>query len=133
MRFYIASGLQNFENARYAAEKLRGQGFIQTYDWTHNEKTDSMEEIVRRGRLEINGVRDADFVVVLLPGGKGTHTEFGIALGLGKRIYLYSEEELNDPLNTTTFYHVEEVNPYVGDIDGLIEKVIGEERGGIQP
>lgn len=133
MRFYVASGLQNFENARYAAEKLRGQGFIQTYDWTHNEKTDCMEEIAERGRLEINGVRDADFVVVLLPGGKGTHTEFGIALGLGKRIYLYSEEEVNDPLNTTTFYHVEEVNPYVGDIDGLIEKVIREERGGIQP
>ena len=37
---------------------------------------------------EIDAVKAADFVVVLLPGGRGTHTELGAALALDKPVFL---------------------------------------------
>ena len=35
------------------------------------------------------GVAAADFVVVLPLGGRGTHTEMGMAIALGKRVFLW--------------------------------------------
>ncbi|MDQ0160753.1 hypothetical protein [Alkalibacillus salilacus] len=67
---------------------------------------------------------EADFIIVLLPAGKGSHIEFGIALGQGKRIYLYSSDEsVNHFETTSTFYHLSEVEQCVGSIEDLIETV----------
>ncbi len=67
---------------------------------------------------------EADFIIVLLPAGKGSHVEFGIALGQGKRIYLYSQnDEVNKIETTSTFYHLDEVEKFIGTIDGLIAAV----------
>lgn len=38
-----------------------------------------MEELKETGRLEKNAVMEADFIIVLLPAGKGSHIEFGMA------------------------------------------------------
>ncbi|MDY0394932.1 hypothetical protein RWE15_11425 [Virgibacillus halophilus] len=67
---------------------------------------------------------EADFIVVILPGGKGTHIELGIALGLEKRIFLYSpNEEVNNFETISTFYHLTEVEKCFGTLDELLEKV----------
>jgi hypothetical protein len=67
---------------------------------------------------------DADFIIVLLPAGKGSHIEFGIALGQGKRIYLYSaNDDVNNFETTSTFYHLSNVEKCVGTIEELIELV----------
>lgn len=57
--------------------------------------------------LELEGVAKADFVVVLLPGGGGTHLELGFALARGKRVFLHSEDPLIFELGpqTNAFYH----------------------------
>jgi nucleoside 2-deoxyribosyltransferase len=39
---------------------------------------------------ELAGVREADVLIVLLPGGYGTHVEIGAALGLGKPVILHA-------------------------------------------
>lgn len=76
------------------------------------------------GLQEKNAVLDADFLIVLLPAGKGSHIEFGIALGQGKKIYLYSpNDEVNNFETTSTFYHLSDVEKCIGTIDGLIDKV----------
>jgi len=41
----------------------------------------------------------------LLPAGKGSHIELGIAFGRGKKVYLYpAHEEFNNIETTSTFY-----------------------------
>lgn len=124
IKFYIASSFQNKEKVKELSKILKQNGNIHSYDWTQNDRATSIESLHNIGEKEKNGVMDSDFLVVLLPGGKGTHIELGIALGLGKRIYLYSpNDEINDYEKTSTFYHVEGVNQYVGFFDSFIEYV----------
>ena len=56
---------------------------------------------------EAKGVLSAEIVIVLLPGGFGTHAELGIALGSGKRIILHSadNEVFTACEKTCAFYH----------------------------
>jgi len=76
MKFYIASSLKNIENVRQVAESFKARGFQHTYDWTTHWPR------------KISGVLAADVVIVMIPAGKGSHVELGIALGAGKKIYL---------------------------------------------
>ena len=70
---------------------------------------------------------DADFIVVLLPAGKGSHIEFGIALGQNKKIYLYSPDvEVKNFATTSTFYFLPEVEIVIGELDELLENILQE-------
>lgn len=124
-KFYIASGLQNKDMVRFVSQHLKEQGFIHTYDWTQNERVETFEELREIGQKEKNAVLESDFLIVLLPGGKGTHIEFGIALGQGKKIYLYApDNEVDNFEITSTFYHLPEVEKCFGSIEELLEKVL---------
>lgn len=119
--FYVASSFKNIDKVRYVSRELIKKGYIQTYDWTQNERAMTMESLEEIGNLEREAVIEADFIIVLLPAGKGSHIEFGMALALGKRIYLYSpNEEVNNFESTSTFYHLPEVKKCIGTIDDLI-------------
>ena len=100
MRFYVASGLANREQAMDMIRFLSSRGHTPTYDWTEHGDV--------RGQ-GLDRLRDAEFVLVLLPGGQGTHTELGIALATraNKRIMLWSEtgKEFLDNADTCVFYH----------------------------
>ena len=56
---------------------------------------------------ELTGVVSADAVIVLWPGGRGTHVELGAALALGKRVFLMSEvlDHHRATKETCAFYH----------------------------
>ncbi|CAG9607334.1 nucleoside 2-deoxyribosyltransferase [Pseudoneobacillus rhizosphaerae] len=128
MKFYIASGLLNKKIVQIVAAHLKSYGFTHTYDWTQNERADSVEKLQAIGEDERIGVLNADFLIVLLPGGKGTHVELGIALAQHKRVYLYSPtEDINDFSKTSTFYFLEEIIPYIGPLDNFIEMVLENE------
>jgi nucleoside 2-deoxyribosyltransferase len=129
MKFYIASSFDNKEAVRALASFLIKEGFTQTYDWTKNERAVTLEDLARIGEEEKNAVISADFFILLLPGGKGSHVELGIALALGKRIYIYSpEDEVNDFATATTFYHVSNVKRFTGSIEEFVEKLISYEK-----
>lgn len=109
---------------RFVSMRLVENGFVHTYDWTRNDRCSTIEDLKEIGLLEKEAVLDADFVIVLLPAGKGSHIEFGIALGQGKKIYLYSaNDDLNNFETTSTFYHLSGVEKLNGTIDELINKV----------
>lgn len=98
MRFYIASSLDNAEQVKRVRDLLIEAGHVPSYDWT---KHGSVQHggptlIAEVARLEANGVADADFVVGLLPGGRGTHVELGMAIALGKRVFLYGPKQVFD-------------------------------------
>ena len=123
-RFYVASSFKNIDTVRYVSNQLINKGYIQTFDWTKNDKASTIEDLKEIGKKEKNAVMDADFIIVILPAGKGSHIELGIALGQGKRIYLYSpNNEVNDFEKTSTFYQLSEVEKCIGTIEELVEKV----------
>lgn len=130
MKFYVASSFKNKDRVRYVSEQLRNKGYIHTYDWTANERASSLKGLQEIGQKEKEAVMEADVLIVILPAGKGSHIEYGIALGLGKTIVLYSEDEqVNDFETTSTFYHLSEVEKCVGNLDELVASVIARGEG----
>lgn len=129
MKFYIGSGLKNKEAVRTVAGKLKQSGWDHTYDWTQNELVSSLEELRTIGMLEKQAVDAADVVVILLPGGKGTHIELGMAIATKKKIFLHdsSGEAMNVP-TTSTFYHLPEITICTGSLDELITIVLNKNK-----
>lgn len=133
-KFYVASSFKNMDAVHYVTNKLLNMGYLQTYDWTKNaqakeKQTITLKDLMEIGQHEIQAVSDSDFVVILLPGGKGTHVELGIALGQNKKIFLYSEKgSINIAEATCTFYHLSEVEKCFGTLDELIEKIAASEN-----
>ncbi|MDB4278264.1 hypothetical protein N9917_01540 [Deltaproteobacteria bacterium] len=83
-RFYIATTVSNWKNHNTVRDFLISQGHTITYDWTVNTNAGDLRGrpvpfIQEVAEGEANGIRDADFVVALLPGGFGTHAEIGMA------------------------------------------------------
>jgi hypothetical protein len=130
-KFYIASSLDNAGQVRQLAETLKAAGWTHTYDWTvHGSVAGQGEQaFVDTATAEVEGVRWADVVVVLLPGGRGTHVELGIALaeavfgqanGFETRICIYSptpDKDFGTEKTTCAFYH----HPNVQRFDDLDE------------
>ncbi|MED5052862.1 nucleoside 2-deoxyribosyltransferase [Anoxybacillus rupiensis] len=129
MKFYIASSFANKEVVRLCARRLIVNGFTQTYDWTKNERPTAIEQLSQIGQKEVREVMAADFFIMLLPAGKGSHVELGIALASGKRVYMYStDEDIYHSETTATFYHLPEVKKLVGAFDCFWERLIFHEE-----
>lgn len=125
MKFYIASGLENKAAVQYVRDRLIEAGHIHTYDWTKNSRATTEEQLQIIGTAERDAVRESDVVIVLLPGGKGTHTELGIAIGLEKKIYIYANEKLN-PVTATTFYYLDGIQHFYGELEQFIHYILIE-------
>lgn len=110
MKYYIASKLENADQVRRLKAHLDGMGWTHTYDWTvhgsvQRQGHDVIEDVAQK---EVRGVRDADVVIVLLPGGRGTHVELGIGLITAIHVIVYSENaerDFGDGGDTCAFYH----------------------------
>ncbi len=128
MKFYIASKLENYEQVRSLAQLLKNSGWTHTYDWTSHDlvKETDTETLRHIGEKEYNGVMQADIVIVLTPQGRGTHTEFGMAIALNKIIYLCHEDDTYFKCddNTSSFYWLSEVNHLIGNTEYIASELI---------
>lgn len=113
MKFYIATRLENVAAHTRVARQLIAAGHVLTYDWsTHGavfrEGLSRIKEVAHR---EMQGVVQADIIVMLWPGGRGTHVELGLALALGKPVIIVSNEDgHHEPSpDTCAFYHADGV------------------------
>lgn len=89
--YYIASNLENVEQVKAVKAKLDAAGWRHTYDWTvHGSvQRDGITRLHEVSSDESVGVFEADVLVVLLPGGRGTHAELGMMIGkLDTLLYL---------------------------------------------
>ncbi len=105
------------------AAVLKSWGWTHTYDWTvHGCVLGSGKALRGVATKELRGVTDAELFIALLPGGRGTHTELGIALMSGCNVVLHSEDpalfnpELKD---TRSFYWLGEVERICCPIEEL--------------
>lgn len=124
MKFYIGSSFKNIDNVRYLRDKLKEMGLTHTYDWTQNQRALTVNQLREIGQSEKAAVIESDFVVILLPAGKGSHIELGMALGQNKKVYLHSSTgEIENFETTSTFYHLPEVESCKGTLDDLTEVI----------
>jgi hypothetical protein len=94
--YYIATSLLNAKEHNELRNALGLRGHRITFDWTLSGFEDvSIDEnrIAEIARKEIEGVLNADILVVLLPGGIGTHVELGIAIAAKKPIIIAGDEK----------------------------------------
>jgi len=112
LKVYIATSLEAADKHGTVSRMLETMGCTLTYDWTEHGAVHQDAEPEKRMRqvahAELRGVAGADLVVVLLPGGRGTHTEMGAALMANKPVLLHAEDE-DDLLDHTgrpsSFYY----------------------------
>lgn len=128
MKFYIGSSFKNHKLVNLFAEKLKQYGWEHTYNWGNSiQENETEEDLIAYSRHEQKGIFDSDIVIILLPGGRGTHIELGMALAWGKKIYLYSAngEEFKIE-NTVNFYQMPEMMKLTGNVDDVIQRIIKE-------
>lgn len=85
----------------------------------------TIKDLIEYSKLEQQGIIDSDVVIILLPAGRGTHIELGMALALNKKIFLCSEtkEEFNIK-NTVNFYQLPNIVRLVGTADENLKEII---------
>lgn len=113
MRCYVATSLGNAAEAKALADELVKQGHSITYDWTRHGSVQSegLERIREVATLEAQGVFGAEAVIVIMPGGRGTHVELGMAIACamlrGSRVIILSDADhlLDSDKRTCAFYH----------------------------
>lgn len=112
-KFYIATSLARMEEHNVVRDALLAKDWKITYDWTlHGSvKKTSFDRLKDVGGKMAEGIFDADVVIVLLPGGRGTHTELGMAIAKNKRIFVHAETSDYFSLcdKTIAFYHLENI------------------------
>lgn len=113
LRVYVATSLDHAHRAQAVQRALRDRGHEITYDWTTHGSVQGEGDarLCEVAAAELQGVRECDVLVAILPGGRGTHTEIGMALGLGLPIVLLEQEGAYTA--DCAFYHAPNVHRYM--------------------
>ena len=113
LKYYIATSLTRAKHHNSIRDALNPDKFQLTYDWTKhgNIKSTSQDRLNTVAMNESRGILQADIVIVLLPGGFGTHVEIGLGIAANKTVIIHSEDkEVFLPCEKTcAFYHHDQV------------------------
>lgn len=125
-KFYIGTSFKNSDVVNYFSKELEKYGWKHTYNWAENIKErETEEDMIKNSILEENGINESEVVIIILPGGRGTHIELGIAVALNKKIYLCSENKDDFSIeNTVPFYESQKIKKIYGTKDEIIKKII---------
>jgi nucleoside 2-deoxyribosyltransferase len=101
-RFYISTSWLNRDKAQELAEKVELFGGEITFKWWEIEDTEDKDILKEVGLLDLEGVKKAETVIVLLPGREGTHIEIGVSLACNKKTILYNPKGILHPFYLLT-------------------------------
>lgn len=112
---YIAASLADKERANELGTRLEAEGHVLTAPWFRwppvgwggKSGTKGLRE---RGEADLRGVREADLLYVILPGGRGTHVELGLALAWGKQVILWTPEGASEGEYPCVFHYLPSIN-----------------------
>ncbi len=128
--FYIASRLEAAAQVKRMANILVAAEHTHTYDWTaHGSVKHEGEQRIREvAGLEVQGVRDADVVIVILPGGRGTHAELGLAIATYKSVIICAadDEDFQQDERTCAFYWADKVRHVTGGMEDWLPVILWE-------
>ena len=126
MKYYIATKLENHAEHNRVRDALNAAGHECTYDWTSHGPVYArgLAVIEQTAQLEHEGVAEADTLIMLWPGGRGTHVELGMAIALQKRCLIVSdvEDHHGATKETCAFYHHPHVE-MLRTVDELLQAV----------
>src|ERR1700688_3579612 len=105
-RFYIATRKDREAQANTISDALKALGWQRTFIWTAQDVGDK-DQYAMVAQQELDAIRDAEVLIVLLPGGYGTHVEIGAALALGKPVILHAPDRktLDSPYPCPFHHH----------------------------
>ena len=123
-KFYIATALANTLKYEAVRAWLQASGHYLTFDWMEAGAVDpTVKAMAKRSSDDLCGVRKADCVIVILPGGYGTHVELGHALAApNTKVIIWAEGGLavqHTGLYPCVFHCDKDAALAEGDIDGL--------------
>lgn len=100
MKVYVATAVENKAMAVEVMKEVEARSHEITYNWTTHGRVYNEDELEPIAIEEVEGVKAADVLIVLLPGGWGTHCELGISLGLDRPIlaFAYAENAWTQPI-----------------------------------
>lgn len=85
---------------------------------------ETIEDMIKFSKLERQAINDSDIVIIILPAGRGTHIELGMALAFNKKVVLYSIDGKEfDVENTVNFYQLPEIDKIVGSVEDLVNEL----------
>lgn len=115
-KFYIGSSLNNSKIVEEYTALLEEKDWKQTYNWLENIHNEiSKKELKNYAKEELEGIKEADVVIIYLPAGRGAHIELGLALGLDKNIFLCANNKSEfSVFKTVSFYELPEIKKLVG-------------------
>jgi nucleoside 2-deoxyribosyltransferase len=133
-RFYLSTRKDRGAEGAALLQALKSRGWECTFNWTAQPEG-GPAKYSEIALAEIAAVQDADVLVVLLPGGYGTHVEIGAALALGKPVIMHAPDRqtLETPYPCVFHYHpkVKLLLSEVLDVDVALKCI--EECGGEAP
>src|SRR5713101_3726986 len=105
-RFYLATRRDRADEANAISTALNSHGWERTLTWSNQEGT-SPAAHSELAQAELRAVALADVLIVMLPGGYGTHVEIGAALALRKPVILHAPDRktLETPYPCVFHYH----------------------------
>lgn len=128
--FFVSGRWRNRDNVLDLAKKIREKGFavycfLEASHATHRIKNDPEEDMKKFENLDwrndpyvkkvfendMNGQKNSETFVMLLPAGKSCHIEAGVAYGLGKKCILIGEQKEAESL----YLIFDEIYPTVDD------------------
>ncbi|MBX4187450.1 MAG: nucleoside 2-deoxyribosyltransferase domain-containing protein [Candidatus Doudnabacteria bacterium] len=140
-QFTIISRWRNREKVEELTDKIRAKGksvysFIEGDGSNHklkdSEQNHAPDEFMKKYEsitdwqndpavreifdIDMNALREAEAVVLLLPAGKSSHIEAGVAYGLGKKLILIGEQK-----ETESLYLI--FNKFYKTIDDFIDNI----------
>lgn len=125
MNYYIATSTERALLHNLVRDDLKKLGHEITYDWTtHGSvRQTSKARLEEIASLEFQGILGSHFVLVLLPGGKGTHVEIGLSIASKKKVFLHSEDPMMFELGPQicAFYHHPDVVRFSCPIAELVK------------
>lgn len=124
---YIASGMQNKATVQSLTRSLEINDVIVTYKWFKHGRYAALGDRQRAAINEINGIDSAEIVLVLLPGGRGTHFELGYAIATNKKVLLHSLDGqwADNAGERCAFYSLPQIKvlPSLGNIIQVIQSL----------
>ena len=125
MKIYIGAKFSNSNKVIQLSRCLAEYNIFNSYNWALCLKEEeTKEDLIESSIKEMEAIKNSDCVIFLLPLGRGSHVELGMALAYNKKVILCSENKEmleNDPIN---FYELPEIIKIIGNYDNVHENIV---------
>lgn len=128
MKYYIATSTARMPFHNLVRDGLKQFGHEITYDWTaHGSVRETNQTRLQEvAHAEFQAILDADFVLILLPGGKGTHAELGFSIASKKKVFIHCEDPavFEPGPEVCAFYHHASVIRLTGPTETVVQQLM---------